>query len=243
MKTKKQNGFVIELMIVFMLVTFGFCMLVTTFMSTLVTERKLANKEFKRQMTLNQIGEYYLRCVEAGGVFPDKYENITKPEKYKDFAWMDENEDKKLDSEDNTVKFFEENKHYIYQDKIYVNYGDLWDFFEAQGVKRRLTVTSNSKTKMILTVDEKYQNSKDSPSNCEILTWYTGDDLSDPTDSDDFKTTQLTTLQKLWKFFGLTSSDLKNMERNNGNIWLLNKLKDIYNGINIIGNDWKAIFD
>lgn len=144
MKTKKQNGFVIELMIVFMLVTFGFCMVVTTFMSMLVTERKLTNKEFERQMTLNQIGEYYLRAVEAGKNFP----TLNQDDNLNSYDWI---------KNDAVAKEFFNNckGKYNFTTGFYAKRAGFSENYNIKTVSHKLTVKSGNTTQLIVIIDEK----------------------------------------------------------------------------------------
>ena len=202
MKSKKQNGMVMELMIVFMFVTFGLCMVATMFVASLTTERKIAKSHIDTQTNLNQIGEYFMRAVEAGGVFPTGTET-----NYSDnqFQWMDDNGDNVRDDNDETVRFFKALDGYKFTDQISASYGGLLSFYATRSVSRRLVVTAGSQTKMVLTVREAYIDKN--TSDCEILTWYVGDNVAIE-DGGEFKTTDLNILQLLWKFFGKLNGDV-----------------------------------
>lgn len=200
MKSKKQNGFVIELMIVFMLVTFGFCMIVTTFMSTLVTERKLANKEFERQMTLNQIGEYYLRAVEAGKAFPKGNETNYEKASQQDFSWMDDNGDGKLNNDDETVKFFSNCKgKYNFETLYSVKRGGFLEFYATKAVSYKLIVKSGSTVQMVVIVVETRTGSD--KADYEVKDWSITDIHSDVEYT---KEENLSLLKKLWIWLGNT---------------------------------------
>lgn len=232
MKSKNQNGFVIELMIVFMLVTFAFCTTVLIFVNLLSANRKTAKRQIDSQTVLNQIGEYYMRSVEAGGTFPTGNSSIT----YGLYPWMDDNGDNDLTSADETYNFFANNTLYTFSDKLSATYGTVLEFYKTKSVWRRLTVRSGSTTKMILTVKEVYVDKN--TSNCEILTWYIGDGVTSDRD-DEFESTQLSTLQLIWKFFGQVKSDASDANLFSGN--LLTKFFDIFKLLDISVNQWENI--
>ncbi len=228
MKLKGKKGFVIELTIVFMLVTFGFCMVITTFVGTLSAERKYAKSEISSQTVLNQIGEYYMRSVEAGGTFPKGDEA-----NFSGYAWMDDNGDGVFNNNDETIKFFKTHNNYRYTDKISATYGSFLDFYSTKSVYRRLSVQQGGETKMILTVKEIYVDKN--TSDCEIVTWYIGDDVTAEAE-DEFQETTLNILQLLWKFFGRLSGDLRDAELFSNGLF-----RGIFTFFNITGDAWSDI--
>lgn len=229
MKTKKRNGFVIELMIGFMLVTFATCTVITVYVTSLATARKTAKNDINNQIVLNQIGEYFMRSVEAGGVFPKDNTGLT----YAKYSWMDDNGDKVLDNNDETVKFFKDHGGYTYSDKISAEYGNILDFYATKAVTRRLAVMADGKRKMVLTVKENYID--DNTSACDVLTWYVGKDLDVP-DDEQFKETNLNILQLLWKFFGKLNGDIRDAE-----LFTSLNFRDIFTFFDITITDWNDI--
>lgn len=226
MRHNNKKGYVIELMIFFMLVTFGFCMIITTFVSSLTTERKYAKNEITRQSELNQIGEYYLRAIEAGGSFPKGNET-----NYSAFTWMDDNKDGKSDDKDEAVQFFKKYKNYSYSDKISTEYGDFKSFYEKLSVKRRLVVSLNEKPQMVIIIEEKYVNNNSTT--YDILSWSIGDDLT-VTEDGFTQDVSLNILQKLWRFFGLVKNGFSGMR--------LTDLSDLAGFFGSIDDNWRSAF-
>ncbi len=189
MKAKKQNGFVIELMIIFMLVTFSFCMVVTTFMSTLVTKRRLANEEFERQIALNQIGEYYLRAVESGKKFP----TLQSGENLNSYDWL---------NDDATAKnFFNSCKGKYKLETLYaVKRAGFLEFYATKAVSYKLIVKAGNTVQMVVILVETRNGNNEA--HYEVKDWsitdiHTG--LGDYSESEN-----LSVLKKLWIWLGNT---------------------------------------
>lgn len=189
MKLKKQNGFTIEMMIVFMLVTFGLCMLIITFLSSLILDKKLASQQIDRQLTLNQIGEYYLRAVEAGQTFP----TLKESENLNNITWVKNDAAAK--------EFFTDCKgEYLLKSEYAVKRGGFLEFYAEKAASYKLTVTSDSKVQMVVIVVETKQGSNQA--NYEIKDWSITDiheGIGDYAESED-----LGVLKKIWIWLGNT---------------------------------------
>lgn len=194
MMKKKQKGFVIETMILFMFISFGFCLIITAFLGTLGVQRKLAKKSVDMQTDLNQIGEYYLRYIEESGEqFPTGTETAFSGDKYK---WMDEG----------AKEFFQncnENYKFRFETSFSITRGSLAEFFKTKYIWRKLVVkTKDDNIKMIIELKE--QRVSDTQTQYYIQNWSVGDDLIDESaESGGYQNDKLTTLQKLWRFLGL----------------------------------------
>lgn len=188
MKTKKQNGFVIELMIAFMFFTFGFCMLVTTYFTSLTTERKIANREIERQITLNQIGEYYLRAVESGKTFPTLKQN----DNLNNYDWI---------KNDSVAKeFFNDcNGKYEFQSLYSVKRSGFLEFYATKAVSHKLIVKSGSTIQMVVIVVET-RNGNDQ-ANYDVKDWSITDIHADVEYSEE---ENLSLLKRLWIWLGNT---------------------------------------
>lgn len=198
MLKKRQNGFVIEIMIAFMFVTFGFCLVITTYLGTLRLDRKHANNTVQMQANLNQIGEYYLRCIQSSKEFPKGTED-----NFDKFDWMDES----------TKEFFENNKNkgYTYDTLFSIKRGNIWEFYVDKYIMRKLIVKSGNKNKLVVIVKETMDSK--SKHSYEILDWSVGNDVN--TNNDGYKSdkNKLNLLQKLWKLFGLSMENVEDFKK------------------------------
>lgn len=220
---RKQNGFVIELMIVFMLVTFGFCMLMTTFLGTLNLERKYAKESVSVQTDLNQVGEYYLRYIEESGEqFPKGNETSFNTTKYN---WMDD------DAKEFFINFNKKYK-YTFTPAFSITRGSFLEFFKTKYIWRKLVVrTSDNNIKMIIELKE--QRVSDTDTEYYIQNWSVGSNLVDESaESGGYQEDKLTLLQKLWKFLGLEINSLKTWNPTGD-------LKDLLTLFNDVSNNWR----
>lgn len=205
MRTGKKKGLVIEMMIIFMVVTFGFCLVLTTYIGTLNIERKVAKHSVDMQTDLNQIGEYYLRYIEESGKqFPKGSETTFASDDYK---WMD----------DGAKEFFAKCKDkygFTYEPEFSITRGTLLEFFKTKFVWRKLVVKApDDNIKMIIELQEK--RTSDTTTEYYIKTWSVGDELFDESAADGgYQEDRLTILQKLWRFVGLEINSISDLMKN-----------------------------
>ena len=224
---RKQNGFVIELIIVFMLVTFGFCMVMTTYLGSLNVERKYAKQSVNMQTDLNQIGEYYLRYIEESGEqFPSGTETNFSNSKYN---WMD-NETKEF------FKTCNQTYHFKFEPKFSIVRGNLLEFYKTKYIWRKLVIkSSNNKIKMIIELKE--QRVSDNETEYYVQNWSVGDELTDETEtSGGYEQDNLSTLQKLWMFLGLEIDHLTTWQPTG-------KLSGLVEYFNQINANWRTAME
>lgn len=203
MLKRKQNGFVIEMMIVFMLVTFGLCMAITIHIQTLNVDRKSAKQTIHMQTDLNQIGEYYLRYIEESGEqFPTGKEANFSATKYK---WLD----------DEAKTFFtncNQKYHFTYEPAFSITRGSMFEFFKTKYIWRKLVVKDeHGAIRMVVELKEKRVSNNQTE--YYIQNWAVGDELIDESaESGGYQTDNLNLLQKLWKFLGLEITSLQTWE-------------------------------
>lgn len=200
---KKQNGFVIELMLVFMLITFGFAMAVTAFLSSLSVERKYADRFVDMQTDLNQIGEYYLRSIEAGKNFPNGSE-----ESFESFDWMDED----------AKAFFAKCKEqygFKYSTYFSITREGLLKFFQDKFIWRKLVISADGANKMVVELKETRIPEENNKTEYYIKSWTVGDNITDEETAGGYKVDNLNILQKLWKFIGLQINSIDELIVNN----------------------------
>ncbi len=205
MTERKKNGFVIEMMMIFMLITFGFCILITTVIMGLNKERKYSHANIQMQTDLNQIGEYYIRYVELSGKnFPTGTEKTNQGAKIpletvlasSEFEWMTEE-----------IKNFFLRKENNYEYSVYytIKRGNVFEFFTTKEIWRKLVVKSKDDGKIKLIIELTEKRSEDASSikaDYKVENWSMGDDLTDET-SDSYVKDNISILQKLWGLLGV----------------------------------------
>ena len=222
MRERKKSGLVIEMMLIFMLITFGFCLLITTVVIGLNGERKYAKTNIQMQTDLNQIGEYYIRYIEEGG---DKFPSGNDDFSQESFAWMD----------DLAKEFFttcSESYKFTFKAEFSISRSGLTGFFKTKYIWRKLTVIdSNNQVKMIVELKEKWLD--ENMSTYEIYKWDIGDSVKDDPDAaGSYQPDDLNLLQKLWKFLGMEIKDLR--------LWNPSgDLRDILDFFNMLDSNWR----
>ena len=206
---RKNDGFVIEMMIYFMLICFGLCLLILTYMGSLRNERNIANQTVNMQTDLNQIGEYYLRYIEESGEkFPDGTETDFSASKYN---WMDD--EAKAFFLDTNERF---NLKYEASFSIIRESGlqGLLNFFKTKYIWRKLTVkTDDNKIKMVIDLKEQRVKGSDTGTEYYIENWSLGDDLTDEY-AGSYQNDDLSILQRLWVFIGLEINSIEDLIKN-----------------------------
>ena len=200
---KNDRGYIIETVLVFMLITLGFCMLATTFIGTMNVERRIAKQAVDMQTDLNQVGEYYLRYIEqGGGKFPTGAETDVNAFSGEDFSWMDD------EAKDFFVQFNEAN-HLSFEPFFAISRNGVLQFFTENCVWRKLVVRyGDDDIKMLIelreTRDEYVRESKTyGKVQYDIYNWAIGDHLTDESASGDYIEDNLSYLERLWKILGL----------------------------------------
>lgn len=246
MTERKKNGFVIEMMMIFMLITFGFCILITTVILGLRNERKYSHANIQMQTDLNQIGEYYIRFIQSGsGTFPIGEKIITDFSDAESYGWMGDDEEG-----DRIKAFFKRiNQQYKFDSYFTVARGDVFEFFETKEIWRKLVVTSrdDNQIKMIIELSEtraklvdektsKRTKTADYAADYKIQSWSIGDALQD-TSASVYRTDEgnLNFLQKLWALTGKNGYEIITFLQGEEG------LVDMF--INISGNNYNAAVD
>lgn len=195
------------MVVMFMLITFGFCAVVAAYMGSLSIERKYAKMSLDTQTDLNQIGEYYLRYIEESGEqFPVGNEKNFTADKYK---WMDD------ETKDFFVQFNNSHNYgYTFEPSFSITRGGLLEFFKTKYVWRKLVVKNSSgDIKMVIELKEKRVS--DSETEYDIENWSVGDNLTDETStSGGYQQDKLSVLQRLWRFIGLEINSISDLLKN-----------------------------
>ncbi len=217
---KNKNGFVIEMVLIFMLITFGFCMAITGLLGSLSAQRKLAKNNIQMQTDLNQLGEYYLRCVEAGGEFPKGTES-----NYASFDWMD----------DEAREFFKkcEKYHFRYNSYYSIERAGANKFFKEKYIWRKLVISTDGINKMVIELKETKLN-ETNKNEYFVQQWAVGDNLITDIEKDGYKKDSLTVLQKLWRFIGSEIDTFDKLRKNED--WL-QFFQDNFNNVEQIFSD------
>lgn len=206
------------MVVMFMLITFGFCAVVAAYMGSLSIERKYAKMSIDTQTDLNQIGEYYLRYIEESGEqFPIGNEKNFSNDKYK---WMDE-------EAKNFFLQFNKSHGYTFESSFSITRGGFLEFFKTKFVWRKLVVKNpDGDIKMIIELKEKRVS--DSETEYDIQNWSVGDNLTDETStSGGYQQDKLSILQRLWRFIGLEINSISDLLKNGD--WLAFFMESIEN--------------
>ena len=198
-KLKSNNGVAIEWAVAFSLFIFALGFLLIALIQSKYSLKQYEDKHINQQMTVSQIGEYFVRACEFGSDFPKGDE--TDEQLASNFPWMD----------GDTLDFFKDciDKGLKFDTKIYeTDNGSFWDFHQKGSIIRKLTVTDASgNTVLTVAVAEEYitdesqdlifTKSSNPKTRFSIIEWTEGESLID--ESSDNK---LKPLQSLWKWAG-----------------------------------------
>jgi len=206
---KSKKGAAIELAVIFALVVFSLGTLLIGMVSANLTPNKEQKRKLESQLSLSQIGEYFVRACEFGGDFPtDDRTGVTynvltnsySPSNYYNtYPWMDED----------TKKFFAKcanNGYYFETSVCTLNQGTFWNFYTSQALVRKLVVKDRTGSVLFnVSVLEDYiydesgvllTKSSNPETRFTVINWATEDCLSGVSG----QSTNI--LQKIWKWVG-----------------------------------------
>lgn len=195
---KGKKGFVIEMVILFMLITFGFCLVVTTYLATLNVERKYAQKQLEMNVDLNQVGEYYMRAIQAGQVFPTGQEDTFD---VAEFDWMDDTE----------KAFFvkcKEKYDYTYESSFSIKRGNFLEFYAEKAVSRKLIVRTPGGVQAMVIIVCESRNANNNAS-YEVLDW----SVTDIHEGIEYEEENISLLKKLWIWLGQGLKEIEDLFR------------------------------
>lgn len=148
---RSKRGVAMAWAILFLFVISSITAMLTTTMFSSYSAIKNAKKSIQVEADINQIGEYYLRCIGSSGDFPNGNET-----NYNDFDWMDEN----------AISFFKSCRDkygYTFISESETDESKWYEGYTANGYIRRLTVRDDSGNDVLIVAvkeDIAYDESK-----------------------------------------------------------------------------------